>query len=86
LRRGSADLHKQLAGIDKVLADAVSTSPVAALLADETQTLTERWAGGLPGHLGQGRQRADDRDRDARTARARAFSTVHGRKPLALTR
>ena len=44
MRRGSADLHKQLAGIDKVLADAVSTSPVAALLADDTQTLTERWA------------------------------------------
>jgi hypothetical protein len=31
LRRGSADLHEQLAGIDKVLADAVSTSPAARI-------------------------------------------------------
>jgi hypothetical protein len=35
----SVDLRRQLAGIDAVLADADSVSPVAALLCDDKQTL-----------------------------------------------
>jgi hypothetical protein len=57
-----------------------------ALLADDTQTLTERWARGLPGHPGQGRQRADDRDRNARPAWLTHLRSVHGRNTLVLNR
>jgi hypothetical protein len=42
LRRGTADLREQIAGIDKVLAQAASTSPAAALL-DSGDDLETRW-------------------------------------------
>jgi hypothetical protein len=42
LRRGTADLRTQMAGIDQVLAQAVSTSPAAALVDDDD--LDTRWA------------------------------------------
>jgi hypothetical protein len=49
LRRGrSVDLPRQLAGIDAVLAEALSVSPVAALLCDDEQRLADRWAASSP--------------------------------------
>jgi len=48
VRRESAKLAEQIAGIDKTLADAVRTSPAAALLKDGVGRLDEYWAAASP--------------------------------------
>jgi site-specific DNA recombinase len=53
LRRGSGDLREQLAGIDSVLAEVARVSPVVALMADDEQTLIERWTAVSPDTKGK---------------------------------
>lgn len=48
VRRESAKLAEQIAGIDRVLADAVRTSPAAAMLTDGPDALQKRWDAASP--------------------------------------
>jgi len=48
VRRESAKLQEQIDGITRALADAVRTSPAAAMLADGVDKLAEHWAAASP--------------------------------------
>jgi hypothetical protein len=48
VRRESGKLAEQIAGIDKTLADAVRTSPAAAIAADGPDKLQQRWDAASP--------------------------------------
>lgn len=48
LRSGTAEIHEQLAGVDKILAEAVRRSPAAALLADGVDKLQQHWDAASP--------------------------------------
>jgi DNA invertase Pin-like site-specific DNA recombinase len=48
VRRESAKLAEQIAGIDKTLADVVRTSPAAAIAADGPDKLQQRWDSASP--------------------------------------